>query len=182
MLSTMRMEGDTLISLQNETATLEEKIFELVCEYGALKAEQVKRYFDIDEEKLEKMAVRLTKKGRMKYDRQLGYVRMPVQKDYDENLIRCFWLVIDLKDSIEYHGLGKYPLYIAMYAKGKAYEVYGCRKGDEFALQHAIALLQEQTGGRLLVVVEDMEQIRQLNIEQCTYCMVDEAGEVKYFE
>lgn len=171
-----------MVDMKNQSFTLEEKIFELVSEYGALKTEQVKRYFDIEEEKLEKMAVRLMKKGRMKYDRKNGYLRMLTQKEYDDNLTRSFWLVIDLKEQVEYHGAGKYPLYIAMYADGKAYEIYSCKKGDEFTLNHVVSMLKEPAEGKVLIVIEDVEQMQQLNLENCTYCIVDDDGQVKYFE
>ena len=171
-----------MIDTRNNKGTLEEKVFELICEYGGLKAEQVMQYFDIDETKLDKIAVKLTKKGRLKYDRKNGYVRLPVQKDYDDNLIRCFWVVLDLKDEIEFHGAGKYPLYVALYADAKAYEVYCCKKGDEMALSHGLVMLKEKAEGKVLIVIEDKNQIQRLDLDQCTYCMVDEDGGVKYFE
>ena len=171
-----------MINMKNRNGTLEEKIFELIGEYGALKAEQVMRYFDIDEEKLEKMAVKLTKKGRLKYDRKNGYIRLPILKEYDDNMIRSFWVVLDLMDEIEFHGAGKYPLFIALYANAKGYEVYCCKKGDEFALSHGLVMLKEKTEGKMLIVIEDKKQIQMLDMEECTYCMVDADGGVKYFE
>lgn len=171
-----------MINVRNGKGTLEEKIFELVCEYGALKDTQIMQYFDIDAAKLEKMAVKLIKKGRLKYDRQNGYVRIPVQKEYDDNLIRCFWVVLDLKEKVEFHGVGRYPLYVAMYADAKAYEVYCCKKGDEIALTHGLAMLKEKAEGKVLIVIEDMDQIQRIDLEDCTFCMVDAEGGVKYFE
>ena len=35
-----------MIFMQDSNSTLEEKIYELVCEYGALETEQIRRYFD----------------------------------------------------------------------------------------------------------------------------------------
>lgn len=37
-----------MIFMQDSNSTLEEKIYELVCEYGALETEQIRRYFDIE--------------------------------------------------------------------------------------------------------------------------------------
>lgn len=171
-----------MISVRNGKGTLQEKVFELVSEYGALKAEQVRSYFSLEDAHMERTVQTLIKKGRLRYDRQNGYIKTYSQDTYDEEFIRCFWVVIDLMNTVEFHGAGKYPLYIAMYADAKVYEIYCCKKGEELALEHAIKMLKEQVDGRVLIVIEDMEQIPKLNIENCTFCMVSTGGEVKYFE
>lgn len=171
-----------MIATKSNKGTLEEKIYELICEYGALKAEQVRRYFNLEEAHLEKMAVKLIKKGRLNYDRQNGYLKIPTITEYNECMIRCFWVVLDLIDTMEFHGAGKYPLYLALYADGKAYEVYCCKKGEEMALEHALERLQEEAEGKVMIVIKDLEQIQRFHREDYTFCMVDEEGGVRYFE
>lgn len=171
-----------MICSNRSRGTLAENLMELISEYGALKDEQLKKYFSLEDALLEKTVRKLTKKGRVVYDREKGCIKVPGNHGCDESLIHCFWLVIDLKDEIEFHAVGKYPLFIAMYADSQVYEVYYCKKGDEVALAHAIERLKESFEGKVLIVVEEIWQIHKLDVENIIFCTISEKGEVKYFE
>ena len=183
-----------MICLQSGGA-IEGKIVELIGEYGALRVEQLQRYFSIEDAQMEKIIRKLVKKGRLVSDKENGYIKASEQKTYDEGLAQCFWVVLDLKEAIEFHAVGRYPLLIAVYANGEAYEIYSCKKGDEMFLCHVIERLQEKVQGKVLIVLEDTEQIGKLLIvledtEQigklqginCIFCTVSREGEVRYYE
>ena len=160
-----------MICLQSGGA-IEGKIVELIGEYGALRMEQLQRYFSIEDTQMEKIIRKLVKKGRL----------VSEQKTYDEGLAQCFWVVLDLKEAIEFHAVGRYPLLIAVYADGEAYEIYSCKKGDEMFLCHVIERLQEKVQGKVLIVLEDTEQIGKLQGINCIFCTVSREGEVRYYE
>ena len=111
-----------MICLQSGGA-IEGKIVELIGEYGALQMEQLQRYFSIEDTQMEKIIRKLVKKGRLVSDKENGYIKASEQKTYDEGLAQCFWVVLDLKEAIEFHAVGRYPLLIAVYADGEAYEI-----------------------------------------------------------
>ena len=111
-----------MICLQSGGA-IEGKIVELIGEYGALRVEQLQRYFSIEDAQMEKIIRKLVKKGRLVSDKENGYIKASEQKTYDEGLAQCFWVVLDLKEAIEFHAVGRYPLLIAVYADGEAYEI-----------------------------------------------------------
>ena len=170
-----------MICLQSGGA-IEGKIVELIGEYGALRVEQLQRYFSIEDTQMEKIIRKLVKKGRLVSDKENGYIKASEQKAYDEGLAQCFWVVLDLKENIEFHAVGRYPLLIAVYADGEAYEIYSCKKGDEMFLCHAIERLQEKVQGKVLIVLEDTEQIGKLQGINCIFCTVSREGEVRYYE
>ena len=143
-----------MICLQSGGA-IEGKIVELIGEYGALQMEQLQRYFSIEDTQMEKIIRKLVKKGRLVSDKENGYIKASEQKTYDEGLAQCCWVVLDLKETIEFHAVGRYPLLIAVYADGEAYEIYSCKKGDEMFLCHVIERLQEKVQGKVLIVLED---------------------------
>ncbi len=109
-----------------------------------------------------------------------GYIKASEQKTYDEGLAQCFWVVLDLKEAIEFHAVGRYPLLIAVYADGEAYEIYSCKKGDEMFLCHVIERLQEKVQGKVLIVLEDTEQIGRAARDKLhfLYCKQRGRGEV----
>ena len=165
-----------MVCLQSGGA-IEGKIVELIGEYGALQMEQLQRYFSIEDTQMEKIIRKLVKKGRLVSDKENGYI-----KAYDEGLAQCFWVVLDLKENIEFPAGGGYPLLIAVYADGEAYEIYSCKKGDEMFLCHVIERLQEKVQGKVLIVLEDTEQIGKLQGINCIFCTVSREGEVRYYE
>ena len=79
-----------MIFMQDSNSTLEEKIYELVCEYGALETEQIRRYFDIEQARLEKLVLKLMKKGRLQQEREKGIVKTSIQETPDMRILHCF--------------------------------------------------------------------------------------------
>ena len=54
------------------------------------------------------------------------------------------------------------------------------KKGDEMFLCHVIERLQEKVQGKVLIVLEDTEQIGKLQGINCIFCTVSREGEVDY--
>lgn len=79
-----------MIFMQDSNSTLEEKIYELVCEYGALETEQIRRYFDIEQARLEKLVLKLMKKGRLQQEWEKGIVKTSIQETPDMRILYCF--------------------------------------------------------------------------------------------
>ena len=79
-----------MIFMQDSNSTLGEKINELVCEYGALETEQIRRYFDIEQARLEKLVLKLMKKGRLQQEREKGIVKTSIQETPDMRILHCF--------------------------------------------------------------------------------------------
>ena len=74
-----------MICLQSGGA-IEGKIVELIGEYGALRMEQLQRYFSIEDTQMEKIIRKLVKKGRLVSDKENGYIKASEQKTYHEGL------------------------------------------------------------------------------------------------
>ena len=68
-----------MICLQSGGA-IEGKIVELIGEYGALRVEQLQRYFSIEDAQMEKIIRKLVKKGRLVSDKENGYIKASEQK------------------------------------------------------------------------------------------------------
>lgn len=79
-----------MIFMQDSNSTLEEKIYELVCEYGALETEQIRKYFDIEQARLEKLVLKLMKKGRLQQEQEKGIVKTSIQETPDMRILHCF--------------------------------------------------------------------------------------------
>lgn len=168
--------------VKNGYRFLEELIFEVVSEYGALKVEQLKKYFYAEEDVLEHKLKSLERKHRICYLEDEGIVK--AHKDIENNkaLLQCFWIIIDLGERVEHHFRGSYPLNILFYSDGMAYEVFYCSLGDELAMTHAIKSLREQIKAKTLVVVEAESQMQKLQLDHVVFCMISEEGEVVYYE
>ena len=79
-----------MIFMQDSNSTIEEKIYELVCEYGALETEQIRKYFDIEQARLEKLVLKLMKKGRLQQEQEKGIVKTSIQETPDMRILHCF--------------------------------------------------------------------------------------------
>ena len=64
----------------------------------------------------------------------------------DHDLRRCFWIIADLIDTIEYHFRGTYPLQLMFFSHGRSYDVYYCPLGKEIETVYAIENQREKKG------------------------------------
>ena len=88
--------------------------------------------------------LKLMKKGRLQQEQEKGIVKTSIQETPDMRILHCFWLVLDLMEIIVSHGIGKYPLVIALYGNGISFAVYDCKKRGGIRLMPCTAIL---TGG-----------------------------------
>ena len=160
----------------------ERQLLELITEYGSLHFEQARKYLDVDKKVLKEKIRSLKKKGRVEYDPDEKIIMAQNLREPDSDLRKCFWLIVDLKDKIESHFKGVRPLYLMFYSSGKAYEVYYCKEGDELVMSHMIAHYREGDLVRTLVVIEKESQMKKFRIRNVTYCLINEEGDVMYYE
>lgn len=167
---------------RNERSSLEERIFELIAEYQSLSLEQLRRYFMLEEAEIRRILRRLQKKGRLFCMEKEGLVLVHKEIRVNQQLMHSFWVLADLSDTVEHHFRGTYPVQMIFYANGTAYEVFYCSAGEELALSHAICHLRKNIKAKAIVIVEEAEQMRLLEVEDVVFCMISENGEVEYYE
>lgn len=165
-----------------EQKTLEEKIVYLLTEYRVLLWKQIALYFDLDEALMEQKIKSLRKKGRIYLadNRRLIKIREDIAED--ERRIKCFWLVIDLKQDTTFHCVDTYPRMLTIYAASNAYEVFYCPLSEEMPVSHVIENLREKNDTKTLIVVENISQMKKIKVSDAVFCTVSEEGEVVYYE
>jgi len=171
-----------MLAKRDKNRTIEEFFYELVSEYGALEVKQIQRYFSFENELMQRIIKSLHKKGRLAFDSDKQILKAHEKKTVSERLIKCFWLVLDLLDDVEFHYAGTFPVMITIYGNHSLYEVFYCKKGDELALTHIIEHEREDSDSRVMIVIEEESQMQSISVENVMFCLINEEGEVSYYE
>ena len=159
----------------------EEKIVDLLSEYGTLQIEQIEQFFAFEED-IRLPLRNVVKRGRAIILEEEGLVKAHKDICTDHVLMKCFWVVVDLAEEVEHHFRGTYPMILTFYANGKAYELYYCAKGDELAVSHIIRQREVQVKEQRIIVIEEPSQMNRINIPDAAFCIIGEKGEVVYYE
>ena len=171
-----------MIRVQEPNRTVEERFYDLLIEYGALEIVQLKKYFPYDDELFDRIIRSLEKKGRLVYEKKKKIVKAHNGIQVDEDQKKCFWIVIDLMDQIEFHCVGRFPLMLLISAKAYTYEVYYVKVGDELAMSHVINYERTENDKKEIIVIEEEFQMEKILVEDAIFCLINNEGEVTYYE
>ena len=159
----------------------EEKILDLLSEYGTLEIEQLEQFFSFQDDI--KIPLRtLVKRGRAVVSEKDGIVKAHKDIKTDKILMICFWVIVDLAEEIQHHYRGTYPMTLTFYSEGKSYEVYYCAEGDERTLTHVISQTETMENEKKVFVLENESQMEKIDVSDAVFCMIDEKGDVAYYE
>lgn len=159
----------------------EEKIVDLISEYGTLQIEQMQQFFTFEED-IRLPLRNVVKRGRAVVLEEEGLVKVHKEIEVDPVLMKCFWIVVDLAEDVEYHFRGTYPMLLTFYSNGQAYEVFYCAQGEETAVSHAIRQREVQEREKRIIVIEEESQMERINLPEAVFCVIGEKGEVVYYE
>lgn len=159
----------------------EEKIVDLLSEYGTLEIGQIEQFFSF-QEGVKMPLCTLVKRGRAVVSEEEGIVKAHKDIKTDKILMKCFWVVVDLAEEIQHHYRGTYPMILAFYADGKSYELYYCAEGDEQTVNHVISMMETMDNEKRIIVLENELQMAKIDVQNAVFCMIGEEGEVAYYE
>lgn len=171
-----------MIGTDIDRCSIEKRLVELISEYGVLRIDQIEKYLGIEHDSMYHVIKSLVKKGRIIYEKNNDLIKAHNSILPDEKMIRCFWVILDFKDDLDFHHAGKYPLMIMMYADNNVYEIYYCPLGDERAVTHAVNHFRESISAKTLIVVEEEVQMQKIDVSEAVFCTVTKEGEVNYYE
>jgi hypothetical protein len=152
--------------------------------YKTLTEEQVYRFYPGKEVIIKNLLTHLTKQGRIyrnledkRYSANAG-----CDSKIDTGLLAAVWVLIDLKDKVEYHYASDFPVKIAFFADGEVYEIICVPYEQEVLISRALAG-NDESGARRIILVDCPEQINAIDIPNATgFCSVDSNGSVRYYK
>ncbi len=154
-----------------------EDILELISVYGALSRKQIYKYLQKTEYATESIVNSLIKNGRIVSDGK--YLKSDIETKIEENIIKCFDVVADFTDNIEFHYKSSFPLSICFFENGEEYAILYCKEGDEIGIKHALENMETAQNYRLMIVIDTRGQIKRIGLN-AIYCINTE-GEIKYY-
>ena len=159
-------------------------IIRVLSDYRALTREQVLRMFPKKNEIVQNIVARLVKQKRIIYDektKMLSY-GTELKEQPDINLIKAFWVLLDLYDTVEFHYPSQYPAQIAFFMDAKLYEIIKADYGKETVINHLLSLQSEGSPERI-IMVDNEEQIAEITADNILcFCIVGDKGEIEYFK
>ena len=86
-------------------------------------------------------------------------------------------------DKYEYHSTDAYPSKIVFFADDETYEIVYVPIGREVLILHAIRMRNDDDCGKKILIVEDVSQIKKIDLEDTIFCTVDmETGVIQYYK
>ena len=158
------------------------KMREIISEYKVLSLEQFRKLLKHKETRVVNSIITM-----MKSDNTL-YVHDDIccTKDdwnhyYDPDMIKAFWVILDLMEDIKYHTRGEYPAKIIFITEKDTYDVIVAHKGSESLINMFYKSFADENVKHIIVVdkEEQMIDFRFNNI--FAYCIVDDEGNVCYY-
>lgn len=165
----------------NKQGTKEQKILELVSEYGALDYKQIQTYFKLDEVTFNKILKSLQKKGRLYIDENSNTIKADKNLAYNISVKNSFYIVLDFINECNYHGISQFPVVLEMYMKGEIYSVFYCSEGNEVMICHSVLNMKENTNFKPIIILQEISQMEYINISNAFFCIVDKEGNVEYY-
>ena len=171
-----------MIVTKGEKLMIEENIKGLLLEYGSLYLFQIAKYLGTDHATVKNKVEILARKGRLYFDKEKDSVMVRKDMFIDHDLRRCFWIIADLIETVEYHFRGSYPLQLMFFSQGRSYDVYYCPQGKEIETVYAIENQREKKKTNTIIVIDDLKQIQDIDLQHIVYCTINEKGKVTYYE
>lgn len=160
------------------------ELVRVVTTYQNLSVKQLLRYFPhMGEDIFPRLAERLSKEGRIYYDKAAR--RVLAAKDIPENpeLSAAFWVLLDFIDQASYHTAGEFPAAITMFYENEVYDICYAAPGKEVLMDQLFSAESADTRTKKLVIIQDVKQMKAFSSLQITaFCLVDVCGNTQYYK
>ena len=150
----------------------QEKILESINKFGCMTYNQIKKLNKISD--LDKQLKTLLRQRKLKVMEDSIYVPIGI-RDINSKALRALDVYIylvnaDKEISIEWCTLNKFPFEMSFFRNGKVFDVAVINEGEELIYSAAI---NRKDSERIIILVEDQEQIKKIKInEKVKYCTV----------
>ena len=160
-----------------------EQLLRDITTYHCMKGEQIKRIHAKMGDKVEKILAYLVKQGRIFYDPETDIYFDSPSMETDMDMLTALWVLADFADKAEYHSTDTYPTEIVFFANGETYEIVYMPLGGEAMIVHAIRMRQDNMAGKLIFIVDNVDQIDEIDFEKTFFATVDAgSGAIRYYK
>jgi len=155
---------------------------EVMANYKVLKYEQIYQMIKKEEHRFKKMIINfLVKDNTLFVFDDICSATHSWEHDYDRDLIRAFWVLLDFWDSVIANGRGTYPAKITFQTANESFDVIVANWGSEASLNEYFRTYEDGEC-RHIVLIEEEEQIDKIKFKDiAAFCIVDDDGKVSYY-
>lgn len=158
------------------------ELLRLITTYHALLYDQILQFFPRNRESIKSLITSLVKQGRIFYNPVSNILSDLPEVLPDSHVIAAFWVLLDFKDTLNFHTNGEFPILIHFFSKDESYEIIYAEQGQEFLLNHVFESLPVRDSNRLMIL-ESESQAAKLCIEGVrAFCFTDASGAVSYYQ
>lgn len=160
------------------------ELVRLITTYKNLSTDQLLKYFsNLTPEIFEKLADRLSKEGRIYFDKPNHRIKYQKETPEDPAIFAAFWVLLDFIKDTSFHTIGDVPASITFFHKNEIYDICFVPVGKEILTNQLFTASCPQEQSKKLVILEDMKQASSFtspNIQ--AFCLVDSLGNTQYFK
>ena len=167
---------------RDELQSDKKKMREIISEYKALKLEQVKRVLKYKEPRLINSIITMMGRDNTLYIHDdICSTKEDWRYCYDPDIIKAFWLILDLWDDIKFHMTIEYPGRIRFMTEKDTYDVIVAHKGEEEVINMYYKNFSDKSV-KCIIVVDNLDQMTDFNFGNIfAYCIISEDGKVIYY-
>lgn len=151
--------------------------------YPGLSEAQLCRFFPSKEETVRALLAHMVHTGRAILSAEGRFFASAEQLDqYDPNIARAVWVLLDLLPQVEYHAIAEFPATLLCFAGGQMIEIVCVSAGREVLIGQVLQQC-EKDDTQVIALVDDVAQISVLTATCITaFCTVDADGRVSYYQ
>ena len=159
------------------------ELIRVISTYQTLQVKQIYALFPNRAEIVEVLLKRFIQANRIFYDNIFDLVSYEKEIKPNIAIIKCFWVLLDFIEKIEFHTIADTPANICFFAQQELYEIVYVPKKKEIFMNHAFSCMVEKIESKRIVVIEQEEQIHKLHILNTVgYCKVLDSGKITYYQ
>lgn len=167
---------------RDELRSDKKKMREIISEYKALKLEQFKQVLKYKEPRLVNAIITMMVSDNTLYIHDdICCTEEDWKHYYDPDMIKAFWLLLDLWDDIKFHTTTEYPGKIRFMTSKDTYDIVVVHKGEEGIVNMYYKNFSDGNV-KQIVIVDSVAQMSDVHFESIfAYCLVSEEGKVSYY-
>ena len=159
------------------------KLLGILSLYKTLQYRQLIRLFPAGKEEIINSLIRrFIRESRFFYDEASDNLSISEEllKKPDKSLITAFWVLLDFIDKAEFHTVSDYPVQISFFSADEIYEIIYIASGKEALTGYALG--QSKSAAKRLVIIDSIEQIKEIAVADVKcFCIVTD-GKIEYFK
>lgn len=151
--------------------------------YHCIMKSQLIKLYPGKEQKIENLLSYFVKQGRIYHDNQSDVFFDNEDMQSNSQMLDAIWILADFIENTEYHSADEFPIQLIFFADGETYEVISMPKDKATLIEQALAHIPEESAGKRIIIVENVNQIEHINIENAVFCTVDTyTGDIQYYK